>query len=81
MLVEGPMTVHNRAFKVGVPNSVRHLNVSDMRFGVIQECVPKKTHVCVSDWILCAKKDNHSRFNSQPNWGGAIWPFNDFDNE
>ena len=31
-------------------------------------------------WTMCPKYDDHSRLNSQHNWGGLTLPFSEHDN-
>ena len=47
---------------------ISHLCLSYMWFGVAQGHVPKR-QVFKRDWIVCSKYDNHSRLNSQHDWG------------
>ena len=32
------------------------------------------------DWTMCSEYANHSRLNSQHNWGGPVRPFDGHDN-
>ena len=64
---------------------VRHLYLSGVWLGVDVRKNDQKD-VFKWDWTTSSKYFNHFRLNSQHNWEGPIWPFNElknlhFDNE